>query len=151
MKRIRLLLTGMALAVGMLLVFCGCSSYSGILSAYEREGYREYAMTDVIKEAFKISDEDAEDAKAAVHFLTTAEIEKDDDLIALTAKVLASKSVIVWEYTDVDALKAAFEETLGEKEKEEFDKRWAEYQKLPTVSGNCVLVWGDSEIFRNTK
>ena len=151
MKKKGFLFACIALAVGMLLVFCGCSSYGDIKSAYEKEGYKEYEITDVIKEAFKLSDEDVKDAKAAIHFLSTADIGKDDNVLVLLAKVATSKSAIVWEYKDVGALQEAYKEKLSKEEQENFDKLWEEYQKLPTVNGNCILVWGDTEVFQKTK
>ena len=151
MKKKSLLFTCILLTVSMLLVFCGCSSYGGIKSAYEKEGYKEYEITDVIKEAFNLKDEDIQDSKAAIHFLSTAEIGKDDNVLVLLAKVATSKSAIVWEYKDVDALQEVYKEKLSKEEQENFDKLWAEYQKLPTVNGNCILVWGDQEVFQKAK
>ncbi len=151
MKKKGLWFSCIALAALMLVVFCGCSSYGGIKSAYEKEGYKEYEITDVIKQAFGLKDEDVKDDKAAIHFLSTADIGKDDNLAVVAAKVLTSKSVVVWEYKDVAAVQEAYKEKLSKEEQENFDKLWAEYQKLPTVNGNCILVWGDNEIFQKTK
>ena len=151
MKKKGLLLTCVLLAVSMLLVFCGCSAYGGIKSAYEKEGYKEYEITDVIKEAFHLNDEDIKNAKAAIHFLSTADIGKDDNVVVLAAKVLTSKSAIVWEYKDVKSLQEAYKEKLSQEEQENFDKLWEEYQKLPNVNQNCILVWGDQEVFQKAK
>lgn len=151
MKKKGLLLTCVLLAAMLLVVFCGCSSYGGVKSAYEKEGYKEYELTADIKKAFGISEEDAKDAKAAIHFLTTADITDDDNALTLAAKVLTSKSVIIWEYKDVTTLQDVYKNKLSADEQKEFDKAWEEYQKLPTVNGNCILVWGDPDIFAKSK
>lgn len=135
----------------LLLTLCGCSAYSGIKIAYGQAGYREYTITEDIKTAFGIEEKDCKSAAAVVHFLSTAEIDKEDDLTALTDKAAASKWVIVWEYSDEEALQEAYKHTLAEEELTQFDKLWSEYRKAPTVSGNCVLVRGDTAIFEKTR
>lgn len=144
--------TSLTLVVVLLATLCACgSTWSSIKSAYEKEGYKEFELTDTIKTAFGLSDEQTEEADAEIHFMTTADIKEDDDLISLGVKVGLAKSAIIWEYKNIDAVKKAYKEDLSETEQEKFDELWEEYQKSDYVNGNCVLIWGNKDIFKGTK
>lgn len=150
-KKLAIVVSALALVVVMLVGLCACGSAWGkIKSAYEKAGYHEVELTDALKKAFGVKDEDVKEADATVHFLTTAQLSEDPTLSELAGLVTA-KYAIVWEYTNVDELQKHYKEDLSESEKEKFDELWAEYQKSDVVNENCVLIIGDLSIFKGTK
>lgn len=152
MKKKLSVVFALALSAVMLFVLCACGSTWGkIKSAYEKEGYTEIELSEEIKEALHLSDEDTEESDATVHFLTNAKVNDDDSTLELIAKLLTSKTAIVWEYKNVEAVQKAYKEDLNEEQQEKFDELWKEYQKSDKVNGNCILVIGDAEIFKGTK
>ncbi len=152
MKKKLSVVFALALSAVMLFVLCACGSTWGkIKSAYEKEGYTEIELSEEIKEALHLSDEDTEESDATVHFLTNAKVNDDDSTLELIAKIVLSKTAIVWEYKNVEAVQKAYKEDLNEEQQEKFDELWKEYQKSDKVNGNCILVFGDAEIFKGTK
>ena len=152
MKKKLSVVFALALSAVMLFVLCACGSTWGkIKSAYEKEGYTEIELSEEIKEALHLSDEDTEESDATVHFLTNAKVNDDDSTLELIAKIVLSKTAIVWEYKNVEAVQKAYKEDLNEEQQEKFDELWKEYQKSDKVNGNCILVIGDAEIFKGTK
>ena len=151
MKKKLSVVFALALSAVMLFVLCACGSTWGkIKSAYEKEGYTEIELSEEIKEALHLSDEDTEESDATVHFLTNAKVNDDDSTLELIAKIVLSKTAIVWEYKNVEAVQKAYKEDLNEEQQEKFDELWKEYQKSDKVNGNCILVIGDAEIFKGT-
>lgn len=152
MKKKLSVVFALALSAVMLFVLCACGSTWGkIKSAYEKEGYTEIELSEEIKEALHLSDEDTEESDATVHFLTNAKVNDDDSTLELIAKIVLSKTAIVWEYKNVEAVQKAYKEDLNEEQQEKFDELWKEYQKSDKVNGNCILVIGDAAIFKGTK
>lgn len=140
----------MLLVAVLALALCGCSAYGGIKTAYEQAGYTEIELTDEIKRALNITDEENEDV-ATVHFFTNAKIGDDDSDAEIVIKIMASKFALIWEYKDVETLQNIYKEDLNEEQQQKFDELWQEYQKSPRVNQNCILILGDEEIFKSTK
>ena len=154
-KKLAVVVTALALVAVMLIGLCACgSSWGKIKSAFERADYTEIELSQEIKEALHLNDETTEEADATVHFLTNAKINDDDSALELIAKITLSKTAIVWEYKNVEALQKAYKEDLNAEQQEKFDELWEKYQKSDIVNENCILVFGDSavrDIFKGTK
>ncbi len=153
-KKLAVVVTALALVAVMLIGLCACgSSWGKIKSAFEKENFHEVELTEQLKKAFGVKDEDVQEADATVHFLTTAEISEDPTLSEL-AGLITAKYAIVWEYKNVDELQKHYKEDLSENEQEKFGELWEKYQKSDIVNENCILVFGDSavrDIFKGTK
>ncbi len=151
-RKLGIIVTALALVAVMLVGLCACgSAWSKIKSAYEKEGYHEVELTDDIKEAFHLTDEQVKEADATVHFMTTAEI-KEDATLADLLKLIGAKYTVVWEYKNTDALQKAYKEDLSEAEQEKFDELWEKYQKSDIVNENCILIFSSQpDIFKGTK
>ncbi len=150
-KKLSVVVTALAIVAVLLVGLCACGSAWGkIKSAYENEGYHEIELTEALKKAFGVKDEDVKEADATVHFLTTAQLSEDPTISELAGLVTA-KYAIVWEYTNVDELQKHYKEDLSESDKEKFDELWEKYQQSDVVNENCVLIFGDQKIFKGTK
>lgn len=150
-KKFAVIVSALTLVAIMLVGLCACGTTWGkIKSAYAKEGYHEIELTDKLKTAFGVKDEDVKEADATVHFLTTAEISEDPTLSQL-AGLATAKYAIIWEYKNVEELQKHYKEDLSENEQEKFDELWEAYQKSDAVNGNCILVFGDKQIFKGTK
>ena len=133
----------LVLSAIMLFALCACgSAWGSIKSAYEKAGYHEVELTEATKNALHLTDEQIEDADAAVHVLTT--LTEDTSI----GDLLTTKVAIIWEYKNIEAVQKAYKEKLSKEEQEKFDELWKEYQKSDHVNGNCVLILGDEKIFK---
>ncbi len=150
-RKLVTIFTSLTLAAVLLATLCACgSTWGSIKGAYEKEGYHEVELSDEIKEALGLTDDQTEEADATIHFLCTAELSEDPTVSELV-ELAKAKTAIVWEYKDIDSLKKVYQEDLSESEQEKFDELWEEYQKSDKVNGNCVLIMGDENIFKGTK
>ncbi len=153
MKKSLATVVALVLSAVMLFALCACgSTWGAIKSAYEKEGYYEITLSDKAKEALNISDEDIKEADATVHFLCTVKLSEDPTVSELLELVNPkTKTAIVWEYKNIEAVQKAYKEDLSESEQEKFDELWAEYQKSDHVNGNCILIVGDTKPFTSSK
>lgn len=152
-KKAITIVSALALVIVLLMGLCACgSTYGSIKSAYEKEGYQEFTLReetkDAIEQALGVKEEDLEESDATIHFLTTADIKEDDNLIVLLAKLGTAKSAVICEYTSGDKLVEALQDRLTD---EEIKNAYDELQKLDEVNGNCFLILGDKDVFKSTK
>ena len=148
MKKKGLFFTCLLLAVTMLLVFCGCSSYGGVKSAFEKEGYKEVTASETVKKLYEDSDEYKQISRAVkLHILQKESTgEGLDFLNALDVAVIA-------EFNSTEEMEDALKSHVtAEDAKNVYD----ELQKLDVVSGNCFLLYATpgtkcAEIFKGTK
>ena len=150
MKKKVSLITCLMLAAVMLLVFCGCSSFGGIKSAYEKEGYEEAEVSQEIKALYENSEEYKKISEVVkIHVMqkkSTGESVLGDLANKLTVAVIA-------EFNSNEEMEQALKDHVTDADaKNVYD----ELQKLETVSGNCLLLFYTPatkglEIFKNTK
>lgn len=149
-KKIGIIVTSLVLVATMLLGLCACGSTWGkIKSAYEKEGYKEVQLSDKIKEALNLED-DTDGYNVTLHFMTTAKLSEEPTLLEL-AGLLTAKNVIIAEYTNTEELKKYANDHFSDAEKEDAVAAWEKFQQLDSVNGNCMLIIGDSKIFKGTK
>ncbi len=141
------------LSAVMLFALCACGSTWGkVKSAYEKEGYTELHISEKLRAAIEEkTGEKLEDSDATLHFMTKAKINDDDSDAEILVKAFLSSFAVVWEYKNVEAVQKAYKEDLNEEQQKDFDKLWEEYQKRDSVNGNCILIFGDKDIFKSTK
>lgn len=144
MKKRGFLLVCVLLAAGMLLVFCGCSSYRGVRAAFEKEGYEEADLSDDVKDLF----EDGEEYKKISGIVTLHVLQKKG-----SGLLDAFAVVVIAEFNSTEEMEDALKDKVSDQDaKNVYD----ELQKLDVVSGNCFLLFYTPatkglEIFKKTK
>lgn len=126
-KKLAMIFSSVALIAVMIAVLCGCSTYGGIKTAFENEGYTESeSVTTAQKEAVtEIFGEDCEDY-CEIHVFT---------------KGVSVATIVEFNSTQEmqDKLKElADDPTIGGYIKQTIDN----LQECDIVNGNCVLVSG---------
>lgn len=138
MKKKSLFLTCVTLLVAMMLLFCGCSTYGSVKSAFEREGYTESenieAYQDKIYDALNAKSEEEVDKICKVHLLV-----KDTIKVALILE-FDSNDKMNEQINESDTLKGLIKDA----------------QKSDYVSGTCILLFytpltDGLNIFKSTK
>lgn len=134
----------------MLLVFCGCSSFGGIRSAFEKAGYEETEMSEEIKALYENSEEYKKISEAVkIHVMQkkpTGEGSIGDLFNQLTVAVIA-------EFNSTEEMEQALKDHVTDQDAKNI---YDELQKLDVVSGNCFLLFytptsDGLKIFKNTK
>lgn len=134
MKKKSVLFTCILLAVTMIMVLCGCSTYGSVKKAYEKEGYTENSDLEAYQaQVVEALGEDFKDV-CSVHLMV-----KDTIKVALILEFKSTKEM---------------EEQINESEK--LKGMIKDVQKSDLVSGNCVLLFytpltDAPDIFKSTK
>ena len=148
MKKKGLLFSCIVLAVSMLLVFCGCSSYGGVKSAFEKEGYKETEVSETVKKLY----ENLEEYKQISKVVKLHILQKESTGEGLDSFNMFNVAVIA-EFNSTEEMEEALKSHVtAEDAKSIYD----ELQKLDVVSGNCFLLYAApgtkcAEIFKGTK
>lgn len=144
MKKKSLLFSCLLLAVGMLLVFCGCSNYGNVKSAFEKNGYEEVQASDEVKALY----ENSEDYKKISEVVKLHIMQKKGEGLLSQLNV-----AIIAEFNTNKDMEEALKAHVTQQDAENI---YEELQKLDTVSGNCFLLFytpltDGGKIFKETK
>ncbi len=132
MKKLLSRIACLALLVCMMLALVSCSTYSSILSEFEKEGYVE--LKDEENETAQTITANLEegDLSCTIHILRP-ETKEGDSLIEVGLK--AAKTVIILEFSSDKELTKAIEEGP-----ETLKGMLKDAQDSALVNGNCVLI-----------
>ena len=150
MKKKVSLFSCLLLALSMLLVFCGCSSYGGIKSAFEKEGYEEAELSQEIK-AFYENSEEYQKISAVVKIHVMQKKPTGEGLLGDLANKLTIS--VIAEFNSTEDMEEALKAHVTA---EDAKNVYEELQKLDVVSGNCFLLYSTpgsngAKIFKDTK
>lgn len=135
MKKKSVLFTCILLAVTMIMVLCGCSTYGSVKKAFEKEGYTENSDFEAYQaQVVEALGEDFKDV-CSVHLMTVEG---------------TLKYALILEFKSTKEMEEQINESENLKEKIK------DVQKSDLVSGNCVLLsynllTNALDIFKSTK
>ena len=132
-KKLGMLFTAIALVLTMAFLFCACSTYGGIKSAFKKEGYEEIEATAEQKEQIKSLVGDDYDSKVIFHVLQ----KQADENAGLLGQLNKLSVAIIIEFKSNKDMEDSLKSQLG---KDNVENVYEELQKLDTVNGNCTII-----------
>jgi len=129
MKKVVVSLVAVIMSVFMALTFVGCSSYSKIKSAFEKEGYTESEQVEKLVTSIK------------------EDLEKDDLVVELHVLTKTLSVVIVCEFKSTEELAKAYKDSAtmqglvkDAKKSEDLKEMYKALEETGFVKGNCIVL-----------
>ncbi len=149
MKKNCMLFSCLLLAVSMLLVFCGCSAFGGIKSAFEKAGYEEVGLSDEVRSFY----ENTEEYKKISDVIKIHIMQKKSTGDALGDILDKLTVAVIAEFNSNEEMEQALKDHVTDNDAKNI---YDALQKLDNVSGNCLLLFytpltDGATIFKSTK